>query len=77
MILVRPSPGTKNMRCAPELLDGICELTLEAREPGRDPRPVLGARGRAGPAGEDPEGIVVEVWDFFEREPEGVDALAQ
>jgi catechol-2,3-dioxygenase len=25
---------------------------------------------------EDPEGNVIEVWDFFEREPEGVDALA-
>lgn len=24
----------------------------------------------------DPEGNVVEIWDFFEREPEGVDALA-
>ncbi|HEX6026920.1 MAG TPA: VOC family protein [Solirubrobacter sp.] len=26
---------------------------------------------------EDPEGNVVEVWDFFQREPEGVDALAE
>lgn len=25
---------------------------------------------------EDPEGNVLEIWDFFEREPEGVDALA-
>ena len=26
---------------------------------------------------EDPEGNVVEVWDVFQREPEGVDALAE
>ena len=25
---------------------------------------------------EDPEGNVLEIWDFFEREPAGVDALA-
>ena len=138
------------MRRSPELLDGICELTLEAREPAeleRFYREVLGCRvlareddriwlacgertrlglwtrgrkefgDRGGthvhfafsvPSGgldrlrvrlqqhrvehegpveheggdrsayfEDPEGNVVEVWDFFEREPEGVDALAQ
>jgi catechol-2,3-dioxygenase len=137
------------MRRSPALLNGICELTLEAREPAeleRFYREILGCevlsreddriwlscgeRTRLGlwtrgpkefgdrggshvhfafsvPSGgldrlrerldahdvehegpvehdggdrsvyfKDPEGNVVEVWDFFAREPDGVDALA-
>ena len=52
---------------------------LRARS--RSTRPTTAARSRHDGGDrsvylEDPEGNVLEIWDFFEREPEGVDALA-